>query len=312
MAILCFLYFFAVATCLGIAGLLVEHALPATASRRWVWCVVILASVVVPILFSLHRSAPVIEIWGYTLLHIPTRHAMGATSHGSSALAWFDCSRATYGKFLLQFSSVWTVVLVLWAVVSNLRAWYLIRRARASREGGRPTEVDGVPVVVTESLGPATIGLLRARVLLPRWVIAMPAVQRRYVVRHEDEHRKARDPLLLGAASILVALLAWNLPLWWQLRRLGLAIETDCDRRVVRALGGEAEYGNLLFTVAQAANRAPLLLQPALLGRSGMLERRLTLLLDAAPRSTMLRWLAPVLAGALVYLVLSIPHPIPG
>ena len=30
-----------------------------------------------------------------------------------------------------------------------------------------------------------------------------------------------------------VVLMPWNLPLWWQWRRLRFAIEVDCDARVL-------------------------------------------------------------------------------
>jgi bla regulator protein BlaR1 len=143
--------------------------------------------------------------------------------------------------------------------------------------------------------------------VLPRWVLALPVSQRRYVVRHEDEHRRAHDVALLGAASVLVALMPWNLALWWQLGRLRLAVEMDCDVRVVRALGDAEAYGELLLTVATAGRRAPRL-QPALLG-AGMLERRLLALVAPSPRRTSEWLLATAAAALLVAMVLSVPHP---
>jgi len=163
-------------------------------------------------------------------------------------------------------------------------------------------------VTLTETLGPATTGVWRPRVLLPRWVLALPAERRRYVVRHEEEHRRARDATLLTVAAVLVALMPWNVPLWWHLRRLRLAVEMDCDRRVVATLGDAVGYAELLLDVAAAASRAPRL-QPALLGGSGMLERRLTALVVAGRRGAVNRFVAPVAALALVAIVLSIPHP---
>ena len=50
-----------------------------------------------------------------------------------------------------------------------------------------------------------------------------PAV-RRLMLAHEEEHLHAKDPLLLLVASCLTILLPWNLPLWWQLRRLRLEL----------------------------------------------------------------------------------------
>jgi beta-lactamase regulating signal transducer with metallopeptidase domain len=138
----------------------------------------------------------------------------------------------------------------------------------------------------------------------------MPGVQRRYVLRHEAEHRSAHDERLLFVASLFLVLAPWNLALWWQLRRLRLAVEMDCDNRVVSALGNAPAYGELLFKVAQAASRGPRL-QPALLG-VGMLEHRLTKLLAPTHLRQVQRMMLAVAAAALLVLVLSMPHPVPG
>ena len=171
--------------------------------------------------------------------------------------------------------------------------------------------VDGVPIVITERLGPATVGLMRSSVLVPRWVLALPGVQRRYVLRHEEEHRRARDAHLLLFASLPLLLMPWNLAMWWQLRRLSLAVELDCDNRVVNALGDAAAYSELLLTVAQAASRTPRL-QPAFLGGAGSLERRLRALLSPTPVRGAQKFLLPVLTVGLLFIVVWMPHPILG
>ena len=114
---------------------------------------------------------------------------------------------------------------------------------------------------------------------------------------------------MLFFASILVIVVPWNLALWWQLRRLSLAVELDCDNRVVRALGDAHAYGDLLLRIAQAANRGPRL-QPALLGGVGMLEQRLRRLLTPVPLRFAQRALLSLVVGALVVVVLSMPHPV--
>jgi bla regulator protein BlaR1 len=310
MAPLCLLYFIAVSSCLGGAALLVERALPATAPRRWVWCVVLAISPVLPMYFSIHHSSPTIEIWGHEIVRLPAGHMHGTAPHQSGVPDWMDCSAPEWAT-LMRLWGISTALLPVWALADALRVSRAVRKSRGA-SGGRDarTIVDGVPVLVTESLGPATVGLWRSRVLLPRWVLALPDAQRQYVLRHEEEHRGAHDARLLFVASIVASLMPWNLPLWWQLRRLRLAVEMDCDRRVVSALGDATAYGSLLLRVAEAASRGPRL-QPALLGRVGMLERRLTELVAPRPRQFAQRFLAPALAIALVLLVLSVPHPDP-
>ena len=137
----------------------------------------------------------------------------------------------------------------------------------------------------------------------------MPSVQRQYVLRHEEEHRRSHDARLLMVASLAAVLVPWNPAIWWQLRRLRLAVEMDCDNRVVKALGNPNAYGELLLKVAEASSRG-IALQPAFLGGMGMLERRITRLVSPAPLKTIQKFLLPVLALALLVAVLKMPHPI--
>jgi bla regulator protein blaR1 len=305
MAPLCLLYFFAVGAWLSAAGVLAEHALPRSAPRRWIWCAAMLLSVALPMLLSATHSSHVIALWGREVVRMPAAHGMTGGDSPSTLRAWLDCN-AAFGQVLLRIWLAGTVLVLAWAAAGTWRVHRMLRTARR-RRGPTPTVVEGVTVTVTDHEGPATAGVWRSRVLLPRWALTLPSVQQRYVVHHEDQHRRAHDVALLGAASLLVALMPWNPALWWQLRRLRLAVEMDCDARVVAALGDADAYGELLLTVAAAASRGPAL-QPALLG-AGMLERRLVALV--APRERRVReWL---LAGAaavmLVAMVLSVPHP---
>lgn len=106
-------------------------------------------------------------------------------------------------------------------------------------------------VWVTEALGPAVYGFVRSRILLPRWALDLPAVSRSLVLAHEREHLAVRDPLLLLLGLAIVAAAPWNLPLWWQLRRLRFAIEVDCDARVLSRGADARAYGEILLTVGQ-------------------------------------------------------------
>lgn len=293
---LCILYVNAIGMLLGAAGLLAERAVPATWARRWLWCVVIAISLVVPGYYRAHHNASVGNAHGDMPL-------FGLSGHFWSAINAFD---PTINRLWFIASAL----LILWTIANAGWVSHAVLVARSGRQGrSGPAVVDGVPVVVTESLGPATVGVLRSRVLLPRWVLALPCAQRRYVVRHEEEHRRAHDGRLLFFATLLLIAAPWNIALWWQLRRLSLAIETDCDDRVVRALGDAPAYGDLLLNIAVAANRGRRL-QPALLGGVGMLERRLELLMSRAPMRLGQRIVVSAAAAALLFIVFSMPHPV--
>jgi beta-lactamase regulating signal transducer with metallopeptidase domain len=308
---LCILYVNAVGICLGLAALFIERTLPATSSRRWLWCVVIPISVVLPGYYRAHHTWSVAGAWEQQAAQIPGTHALQTVSLTLLDPGWW-AHIETYDTTINRLWLTASAVLVLWGLASAWRVSHVIRRSRKTRrDASAAAVVDGVSVVVTDSLGPATVGFWRSRVLVPRWVLALPNVQRQYVVRHEEEHRRAHDARLLFIASLPLILMPWNLALWWQLRRLCLAVEMDCDNRVVAALGDAPAYGELLLTVAQAANRGPRL-QPALLGGVGTLERRLTALLAPTPLRYVQRFLLPAVALGLLFVVLSMPHPILG
>jgi hypothetical protein len=307
---LCILYVNAAGMCLGLVALLLERAFPATSQRRWIWAVVIPISIVLPGFYRVHNP------WSVTdAFEMQTSQPMGH-GLGTASLTVLDPGLwATIQSYDSTIQTVWLTVsglLVLWALAN---AWRVSRAVGLFASGRgqttRHTIVDGVQIVVTDTMGPATVGFWRSRVMVPRWVLALPKVQRQYVVRHEEEHRAANDGRLLFVASLPLILTPWNLALWWQLRRLCLAIEMDCDNRVVAGLGDANAYGELLIRVAEASSRG-LRLQPALLGGVGTLERRLTMLLAPTPLRQVQRFLLPALAFGLLLLVLRMPHPVLG
>ena len=304
---ICILYVIAIGTLLGMVGVLVERILPpTTTSRRWIWCAVIAINMTVPGIYRTNHKSSVTEVLENQVVPSHLGHAVGTASLNALTEGW--AARIESLNPLIE--RIWLItagILVLWGVATAARVYFVVARSRKQNGERTPAVVDGVPIVVTDSIGPATVGIMRSRVVVPQWVLALPQLQRRYVLRHEEEHRTSRDSLLLFVASLTLLLLPWNVALWWQLRRLRLAVEMDCDNRVVSALGDANAYGELLFKVAQAASRGPRL-QPAFLG-AGMLERRLIALVSPTPLRHVQRFLLPAVAAALLFLVLSMPHP---
>jgi hypothetical protein len=294
---LCILYVTTIGFLLGLVGLLVERMLPPAAPRRWLWCAIIPVSLFLPGYYRIHHAMPVAE------LPDPAAHADALRQTWTTAAGLDFWARVeSWNGMINLLWHIASAALILWGLAGAWRVWRIRRGAHAG------STVDGIDVLVTPSTGPATVGLLRSRVVVPRWVLGLPALQRGYVVRHEDEHRRAHDAALLFLASLTLVLAPWNLALWWQLRRLHLAVELDCDTRVVEALGDATAYGETLLAIAQAATRGRRL-QPALLG-VGSLERRLVALVAPAPLRRHERWLAPVLVAAILLVVLALPHPI--
>ena len=177
------------------------------------------------------------------------------------------------------------------------------------RRGWRPARVAGVPVLVSAATGPAVVGFIRGSIVLPEWALEWDGERQRMMVEHEREHLRARDPLLLLFALAAVAAVPWNAALWWQLRRLRLAIEVDCDARVLRRRPDVRAYALLLLDVGRlaSAGRVPTL---ALTEPSSFLERRIRTMTTRTLERSFGRAALPaaVCAGALV-LAAALPGP---
>ena len=168
------------------------------------------------------------------------------------------------------------------------------------RRRGRLAMVAGVPVIVADGLGPAVVGVRRQWIVLPHWALTMDAALRRQMLLHEGQHIRAGDPYLLLVAALALVLMPWNPALWWQIRRMRLAIEIDCDARVLRTTDDPRSYGTLLLEVGRRVSGRSLLAAPLahpfslLEGRIRAMGRRLT------PRLGLLTFLTLLLAGAAV------------
>ncbi|HKJ01340.1 MAG TPA: M56 family metallopeptidase [Longimicrobiales bacterium] len=177
-----------------------------------------------------------------------------------------------------------------------LRTHRALLRERVEWEWARVLERD---VYVSADRGPAVAGVWDPWIVLPRWVLALPETELRMVLLHEEEHMRARDTYLLGAALALVALSAWNPITWWQLRRLRTAMEVDCDRRVLRQVPDRVTYGTSLLTVAARAS-GPSLGLAAFTERSLNLRRRILAMTAKTSRWTALAGGVLVVFGLVV------------
>lgn len=174
-------------------------------------------------------------------------------------------------------------------------------RLRLGREaaGWRTERALGRAVFVSRALGPAVAGLLRPRIVVPQWALGLPERQLRLILAHEEEHVRAGDTWLLGVALALLGTAAWNPLTWWQMRRLRLAIEMDCDRRVLGREGDLRSYGESLLTVAARAGR-PSLALAGFTEDPRSLERRIRAMTARVSRRT--RWAGCGLVAAAVLL----------
>lgn len=184
------------------------------------------------------------------------------------------------------------------------------RRFRLERSAARSVIVAGHDVLLTENLGPAVAGVRRPVVFVPRWVLALDDGSQRLLLAHEAEHVKGRDTSLLLFGAVAAALTPWNPVVWWMVRRLRLAVEQDCDARVLATHPGVRRYADLLLTAASRHGLSARLLAAHFGEYTSDLVRRIE-----AMTSKQISWRklggATFMAAALVAAACEAPRPEP-
>jgi hypothetical protein len=158
----------------------------------------------------------------------------------------------------------------------------LLQLRRKLRQLHRDT-ICGQAVLVGPDITPAVAGVFKPQIVLPQWLAYTSGALRTMVLAHEVEHVRSRDSSLLHASLFLVALVPWNLPLWWQLRRLRLAIEIDCDARVVGRGFDPIAYAESLLSMARRDSRN-IRGGVGLIRATSLLAQRIHVLTQAPPR----------------------------
>ena len=165
------------------------------------------------------------------------------------------------------------------ALVAFLGALIALRMRRAS---WKTATVDGHPAWIAPDVGPAVVGFMQPRMVLPEWALQLRDTERQFVVRHESEHIRAGDPRLLLVAGLLLVAMPWNPALWWMTRQMRLAMEIDCDARVLSGIDAIREYGMLLLAVHERRGRY-LPLVASLTEQRAFLERRILAMTASRP-----------------------------
>jgi len=211
------------------AAAVLEGAMAGAAARRFAWMGAIIAGLALPVVLSATGAPGAIAAVRNTSDSVIS--GAGGSRTASFALAgWALLSAAVLANLVIGF-----------------------RGMRRQTRHAEPVEVFGHRVYLCD-FGPAVIGFVRPRAMIPRWVSGLPQEDQRLIVAHEAEHVAGGDQLLLLVGLSGVVLMPWSPAAWIALHRLRRAIELDCDARV--AAGSDAvRYGNVLL---EARLRGPI------------------------------------------------------
>jgi hypothetical protein len=287
-------YALVIAALVSVAALIAERiARLRRLSGRWVWICALLLSVGLPLLFGLQSNRSSENTAAALVVMVAPR---APPVYAQSPIAWVGGNAATPAR---RVTVDWWL-LATWAAMSALvlatltMGWLQLRRRLGSGIDG---VVNGVPVTFTQDIGPAVVGIFRPRIVVPQWLLQEDAATQEIVVAHEQEHMRAQDIRVLGGALLMAVLLPWNLPLWWQLRRLRFAMEVDCDARVLRGGESPSPYSAVLLRVA--TRLVPLHAAAAGISESASsLEKRIRIM--HTPRRKRWRLLAALFASCSV------------
>jgi hypothetical protein len=246
-------YVLVVTLILGFAAFAAERSAQIRkAPTRWLWAGSICASLVLPVVISsvsiqLPRISAAKSPAAAPEAPIPLRQMTAQVIQPS---AWLGAQTQQRAASL----DVDTILARAWLGASGLIFLGILfsgAQLRRHKRAWRRQVIAGAAVYVSPDVGPAVVGLLRPGIVVPRWIAEAPLETQALVLAHEQSHLDARDAQLLAVAILLIVAMPWNLPLWWQLRRLRFAIEVDCDSRVLKVGHDASRYGETLILVGE-------------------------------------------------------------
>jgi TonB family protein len=245
--------------------------------RRWGWVVALGIALALPMAAPLRDAARPDDV--VTGIGGAMSDQSGGTASWTVVVVGVRDGLAGFGSVLASWdawaATVWgassaVVMIALVAGTATLR-W--------RRRDWRPATASNTVVLVAQRTGPAVVGLVRPTIVLPAWALRLDDDDLALIVRHEREHIEAGDPWLVHAAAWALVVMPWNPAIWWMAARLRLAVELDCDARVVAHAPNPsseiAKYGDVLLQVATRHERRMTVVAPAMFESTSSLSRRI-------------------------------------
>ena len=307
MIALWMLYVLGTSVLVAVAARAAEDAVrSAGGGARWIWLAALLASALLPIATVAtggRLTGGLLSLGAVEEVVLPgalVGMLSGSTGSAPHAQLWRNTLAMADGLLL----AMWVLVSLIVGAAYGM-TWLRLGRAR---QVCRPEVIEGERVLLSRGWGPAAVGVRHPVVVIPEWLLGESAEVRRLILLHEREHVRAGDHAILALAPLIAIAMPWNIVLWWQLRRLRLAVEVDCDGRVL-ARGVEAgRYGALLIDVAGRVRGG--MLAPAMAASRSTLERRIVAMTASSPRHRGIRTFVSGATGV-VCLVIACDAPSP-
>lgn len=314
MTISLLVYGLVVAALIALAARALEHLAAAISlPRRLVWLGAMVLAIALPAWRAASRAtAPVGAVLPVTTVTDGTALAASLSTTGT-LLDGLAAARLDFDEIISRTSGVLHAPLGAhgerylaggWIVTSAallLLLGLVERRARRRAESWPAQRIHGCKVHVSDTVGPAVVGITRPRIVVPAWLLTRAAEEQRAALAHEQSHVRAHDTWLLAGGCIAVALAPWNPIIWYMLARLRLTVEMDCDARVLRSGFAARSYGELLISVAEHASGS----RPAALALSGgpsHLQRRIVAMTPTIQRFAPVRFVAACAVASLALL----------
>jgi bla regulator protein blaR1 len=217
-------------------------------STRWIWGLAIVLSLLIPtVIASVSIQIPSILTPAVSEKVIALRTATSARLSPTLLISGSARTAAAWRGLDPVLKLAWPAVSIAMCLGLIASGAHLYWRERGWSTG----MLSGTRVCVAPDVGPAVVGLLRPRIVVPAWLMSSSPSHQDAVIAHERSHLDAGDTRLFTGALFLLVFMPWNLPLWWQLRRLRYAIEVDCDRRVLKSGHDAVGYGETLIAVGE-------------------------------------------------------------
>jgi beta-lactamase regulating signal transducer with metallopeptidase domain len=284
-------YVILLAAAIGACAAVLEGLLERRTSSRWIWLTSLVATM------------------GVTVLAMCWPGATASQAAQSPALLLGELSSSslpvTRGNAPMDLVTVTDAILPLAWLLGSAGLLVMIalgqHRLRRVRVRAQQTELAGHPALLTDTIGPAVAGLRNPVVFVPKWVLALDEPSQRLLMAHEVEHVRKRDTTTLFAGALGVALMPWNPVVWWTVRRLRLAVEQDCDARVLASHPGVRRYADLLLVAASRHGLTTRLLAAHFGEHSSDLMRRI----DTMTRRREIVWRRVAPATAIAALLIA-------